>query len=63
MTKPEEHFARATQANSAAVGMPLCRVCALALAGRVDEARTVAQRALELRPGNAGSHFPRWELI
>ncbi len=47
----EEHFARATQANSAAVGMPLCRVCALALAGRVDEARTVAQRALELRPG------------
>ena len=57
--KAEELFARATQANSAAVGMPLCRVCALALAGRLDEARTVAQRALELRPSIRGSHFPR----
>jgi len=48
--KAAELFARATRANSAAVGMTLSRACALALAGRIDEARTVAQRAIEMRP-------------
>jgi TolB-like protein len=48
--KAAELFASATRANSAAVGMLASRACALALAGRIDEARTTAQRVIELRP-------------
>ncbi len=45
-------FGKAGQANSSSVGILLyAKACALALAGRLDEAATAAKQAMEVRPG------------
>lgn len=49
------HFGRAAQGNTGLGIIDLYHAAVLALAGRVEEARPVARRGLELMPGRNGA--------